>query len=638
MNTLTKHFLLLVFLVAIVPAAFAQDVTPLEDVVISAYKSNILYGQSSSVSIITSRDIEQGGYRFVSDALQAVPGLTLVQTSPLGGTASVFIRGAKIGNMAVLIDGVKVNDPSSIERTFDFATLTTDSIERIEIIKGPHSSIYGSDATGGIINIVTKRGQGKPTVTLNLYGGSYYTTQQSANISGGDSYFNYSFTAGQFSAKGYSKAAKPDNATKPFDDDPFFQQYAMGKCGFSPLQSLLIDAGFTAKQSHIALDDGALTDDQNSTEKRKELSGYTHIEHTITTFWKQTITVNASQIQRKYDDFDDDGAGFDDIGQDNHYTGTIANAEWLHTFTLKDINTLIVGASYEKEYSKVQDYLASSKLTNDNATAGLFAQDHVTIANIFYCTAGVRADKNQVFGWQQSFTVSPAIVVPVVKTKLKGNWGKGYKAPSLYQIYGDGGVYVAQNKDLKTEKSIGYDIGFEQPLFDMLKIGVTYFENKYRDMIDYDSSTWPRKYINKSKVKTYGYESSVSFTPFKALTLSGGYTYLKAIDEETDKQLPRRPVHQGNGSVTFTTDKLSLSVIGTYLGKRKDSYYDSSSFSTVNVTLDGYFTVDLALQYALTPQLTVNAKAENIADKKYQQVYGYTMPGRSFYIGLKAIL
>jgi len=629
MNTLTKHFSLLFFFVAIVNAAFAQDVTPLEDVVISAYKSNILYGQSSSVSIITSKDIEQGGYRFVSDALQAVPGLTLVQTSPLGGTASVYIRGAKTGNMVVLIDGVKVNDPSSIERTFDFATLTTDSIERIEIIKGPHSSIYGSDATGGIINIVTKRGQGKPTVTLNLYGGSYYTTQQSANISGGDSYFNYSFTAGQFSAKGYSKAANPGNATKPFDDDPFFQQYAMGKCGFSPLQSLLIDAGFTAKQSHIALDDFAQTDDHNSTEKRKELSGYTHIEHTITTFWKQTITVNASQIQRKYDDFDDDGHGFDDFGQDNRYTGTIANAEWLHTFTLKDINTLIVGASYEKEYAKVQDYLASSKLTNDNATAGLFAQDHVTIANIFYCTAGVRADKNQIFGWQQSFTVSPAIVVPVVKTKLKGNWGKGYKLPSLYQIYGDGGVLTAQNKDLKPEKSTGYDAGFEQPLFDILKINVTYFENKYRDMIDYDLSTWPGKYINKSKVKTYGYESLVSFTPFKALTLSGGYTYLKAIDEETDTQLPRRPVHQGNGSVTFTTDKLSLSVIGTYTGERKDSG---------NVTLDDYFIADLALQYALTPQLTVSAKAENIADKKYQQVYGYTMPGRSFYIGLKAIL
>jgi len=638
MNTLTKHFLLLLFLVAIVTAAFAQDVTPLEDVVISAYKSNILYGQSSSVSIITSKDIEQGGYRFVRDALQAVPGLTLVQTSPLGGTASVYIRGAKTGNMVVLIDGVKVNDPSSIERTFDFATLTTDSIERIEIIKGPHSSIYGSDATGGIINIVTKRGQGKPTVTLNLYGGSYYTTQQSANISGGDSYFNYSFTAGQFSAKGYSKAAKPDNATKPFDDDPFFQQYAMGKCGFSPLQSLAIDAGFTAKQSNIALDDAAQTDDHNSTEKRKELSVYTHIEHTITTFWKHTITVNASQIQRKYDDFDDDGAGFDDFGADNRYTGTIANAEWLHTFTVKDINTLIVGASYEKEYSKVQDYLASSKLSNDNATAGVFAQDHVTIANIFYCTAGVRADKNQVFGWQQSFTVSPAIVLPVIKTKLKGNWGKGYKSPSLYQIYGDGGVYTAQNKDLKPEKSTGYDAGFEQPLFDILKINVTYFENKYRDMIDYDSSTWPGKYINKSKVKTYGYESLVSFTPLKALTLSGGYTYLKAIDEETDKQMPRRPVHQGNGSVTFTTDKLSLSVIGTYTGKRKDSYYDSSTFSTVNVTLDDYFTLDFTLHYALTPQLTLNAKAENIANMKYQQVYGYTMPGRSFYVGLKAIL
>lgn len=629
MNTLTKHLLLLLFFGAIVPAVFAQDVTPLDDVVISAYKSNILYGQSSSVSIITGKDIEKGGYRFVSDVLQAVPGLTLVQNSPLGGTASVYIRGAKTGNMVVLIDGVKVLDPSNIERTFDFGTLTTDSIERIEIIKGPHSTIYGSDATGGIINIVTKRGQGKPTVTLNLYGGSYYTTQQSANISGGDSYFNYSFTAGQFSANGYSKAAKPKTATKPFDDDPFFQQYAMGKFGFSPLQSVLIDAGFTAKQSHISLDDFALTDDQNSTEKRKELSGYTHIEHTITTFWKHTITLNASQIQRKYDDFDDDGVGWDDFGQDNRYTGTIANAEWLHTLTVKDINTLIVGINYEKEYSKVQDYLALSTIKNDNATVGFFAQDHVNIANIFYCTAGVRADKNEIFGWQQSLTVSPAIVVPVIKTKLKGNWGKGYKVPSLYQRYGDGGVNTAPNKDLKPEKSTGFDAGFEQPLFDVVKFGVTYFENRYRDMIDYDSSSWPGKYINKSKVKTYGYESMLSFTPFKALTLSGSYTYLKAIDEETNKQLLRRPTHQGSGSVTINADKLSISCIGTYTGKRKDSG---------NVPLDDYFTADIALQYALTPQLTFNAKAENITNKNYQQVYGYTMPGRSFYIGLKAIL
>ncbi|MGB4270270.1 MAG: TonB-dependent receptor [Spirochaetota bacterium] len=625
---------------AIAPAVFAQEsAIPLEDVVVSAYKSGITYGQSSSVSIITSKDIEQGGYRFVSDVLQTVPGLSIVQNSTLGGTASVFIRGAKTGNAVVLIDGVKVLDPSTIERTFDFGTLTTDSIERIEIIKGPQSALYGSDATGGIINIVTKRGQSKPQVAISLYGGSYYTTQLSANVSAGDSSFNYSLTAGQLSAKGYSRATKPSTATTPFDDDGFYQRYILGKCGYTPIQSLHIDAGFTAKESDIELDDYSLTDDANSFENRKELSGYTQLEHVIAPYWKHSLTVNASSTVRTYDDFDDDGnTGFSDFGADNRYTGTIANAEWMHTFTLKDINTLSIGIHYEKEFSKVQDYLVSSKITQDNSTTGLFVQNHLNASNILYITAGVRADNNAIFGWQQSYNIAPALVIPVVKTRCKGNWGKGYKAPSLYQIYGDGGSSVLGNKDLQPEENTGYDIGIEQPISNFIKCEVVYFANNYRNMIEYDSSSWPGKYINIDKITTKGWEGNVTIQPFEALTISGGYTYLNAIDESTDEQLLRRPKHQGYGSVNVTINNFSISCIGTYIGKRKDAYFDSSTFTTITKNLDSYIKLDTALNYALTPQITISAKVENITNKKYQQVYGYNMPERSFYVGLKATL
>lgn len=622
--------ILLSLFLAITPAAFAQEETQLEDLIISAYKSGITYGQSSSVSIITSKDIEQGGYRFVADVLQQVPGLTLVQNSTLGGTASVFIRGAKTGNTVVLIDGVKVLDPSNIERTFDFGTLTTDSIERIEIIKGPQSVLYGSDATGGIINIVTKRGQSTPKVTLSMYGGSYYTTQLSGNVAAGDNTFNYSFTAGQVSSKGYSRAAKPSTATTPFDDDGFYQRYAIGKFGFTPLQTLTIDAGFTAKQTNLDLDDFAETDDANSFEKRTELSGYTQIEHTISKFWKHSITANVSQTIRKYDDFDDDGSlGFSDFGADNRYTGTIAHTEWLHTLSADNVNTFSIGISYEKEYSKVQDYLASSKLSNENSVAGVFAQDHVNVGNIFYLNAGVRADKNELFGWQKSFTASPAVVIPVIKTKLKGNVGKGYKAPSLYQIYGDGGNFVTENKDLKPEENIGYDFGIEQSIFDKVTFSIMYFSNKYRNMIDYDSGSLPGKYVNISKVTTQGYESSISVKPMEALTLSGVYTYCKAIDESTDTQLLRRPKHYGYGSASVHIEKFDISFIGTYVGKREDSG---------NKTLKEYFKADIAAQYALIPQLIFTAKAENITNKKYQQLYGYNVPERSFYIGAKSTL
>ncbi len=626
-------------ILAITPLAFAQtDEIPLEDVIVSAYKGNIPYGQSSSVTIITQQDIAQGSYRFVADVLNTVPGLTLVQNSTLGGTTSVFIRGAKTGNTVVLIDGVKVLDPSTIERTFDFGTLTTDSIERIEIIKGPQSVLYGSDATGGIINIVTKRGQSTPKVTLSMYSGSYYTTQLSANVAAGDSSFNYSFTAGQVSAQGYSRAVKPSTATTPYDNDGMYQRYVLGKFGFTPFNSMTIDAGFTAKETNLDLDDYALTDDANSFENRKEVSGYTQIEHTITQFWKHCITVSLSHTIRKYDDFDDDGAGSDDFGADNRYTGTIAHTEWLHTFKANNINTLIAGVSYEKEFSTLQDYLTSSKLKNNNSMTGVFAQNHFNAHNIVYLTAGVRADHNKLFGWQKSFTVSPALVMPVVKTKFKGNWGKGYKSPSLYQIYGDGGIFVSENKDLLPEENTGYDIGIEQPIGKVIRFDVVYFTNKYRNMIDYDSSSWPGKYVNIGRVTTQGYESSVSIKPLEALTLTGGYTYCEAIDESTDKQLLRRPNLQGYGSVSIHIASLDISLIGIYIGDRKDTYYDSSTFSSIDVKLKGYFKADISAQYALTPNVTINAKAENITNKKYQQVYGYNTPQRSFYIGAKATL
>ncbi|MEJ5362397.1 MAG: TonB-dependent receptor [Spirochaetota bacterium] len=623
---------------AIAPAVFAQEETPLEDVIISAYKSTISYGESSSVCIITSKDIEQGGYRFVSDVLQTVPGLTLVQNGTLGGTASVFIRGAKTGNTVVLIDGVKVLDPSTIERTFDFGTLTTDSIERIEIIKGPQSVLYGSDATGGVINIVTKKGAGKPSITLSTYAGSYYTTQQSAHIRGGDSSLNYSFAVGQAAAQGYSRAAKPSTTT-PFDDDGFYQRYALGKFSYTPFTAVTIDAGFTAKETDLDLDDYALTDDANSYENRKEMSGYTQLEHTIATFWKHSINASVSRTIRSYNDFDDDGnTGWADFGADNRYTGTIAHAEWLHTFTLQDINTVNIGIAYEKEFSKVEDYLTSSKITNDIDVIGFFAQDHVKISKLFYVIAGIRADNNTIFGWQQSYTVSPAVILPVVKTKLKGNWGKGYKAPSLYQIYGDGGSSVLGNKDLQPEENTGYDIGIEQPISNFIKCEVVYFANNYRNMIEYDSSSWPGKYINIDKITTKGWEGNVTIQPIETLTISGGYTYLNAIDESTDEQLLRRPKHQGYGSVNVTINNFSISCIGTYIGKRKDAYFDSSTFTTITKNLDSYIKLDTALNYALTPQITISAKVENITNKKYQQVYGYNMPERSFYVGLKATL
>lgn len=617
-------------------AVYAQNAIPLDDVVVSASKMDIPVSQSASAQIITKEDLEKGGYAFVSDALGIVPGIGVTQNGAIGGTASVFVRGAKTGNLAVLVDGVKINDPSTIERTFDFGTLSVDSIERIEIIKGPQSVLYGSDATGGIINIVTKKGQGKATATLAAAGGSFYTTLLSANVAGSESSFHYSLTLGTIASEGYSKAERLSAAVKSFDDDGFYQRSAVGRFGFSPFDVLCIDAGFTARQTKLDLDDGAFLDDQNSFENRKEFSGYLRATHDIADFWKHSITVNGAQTKRQYDDFDDDGIGFDDFGMESVYTGTNLHGEWLHTFTVKDLNTLIIGASIEQEKYNFRDDLTDSTLRYDAWTVSFFAQDHLSVAKMIYVTAGSRLDKHETFGWEQSYNASSALIVPVIRTKLKGNWGKGYKAPSLYQIYGDGGVYTKENSDLKPEENTGFDAGIEQPLLNIATVSACYFTNKYRNMIVADTS-FPAKYVNVGRVKTSGYEASATIKPIEYIALTGGYTYLKAIDEDKDEQLLRRPKHQAYGVVGISLQKLSISITGTYVGRRSDSYYDSASKTTVHVKNESYFKADIAVQYTFMPKLTISARIENITNKEYQQVVGYAMPGRSFYVGAKGM-
>ncbi|MCX7679967.1 MAG: TonB-dependent receptor [Spirochaetes bacterium] len=630
---------ILFFVFAAEFASFAQSEIPLEDVLVSAYKMDIPIGQSTAAYVLTHKELEQNGYAFVVDALQSVPGIAITQNGALGGTASVFIRGAKTGNMVVLIDGVKINDPSTIERTFDFGTLLTDAIDRIEIIKGPQSVLYGSDATGGVINIVTKRGHGKPTFTVEASGGSFSTSHLSARVAGTSNGLDYSLTVGQISSQGYSKAAKPDYATKPFDDDGFYQQFAMGRFGFAQSRGLSFEFGFSTRKTDLAIDDGAFVDDPTSFENRKEISSFARSIHQLTEFWKHSISLDYSFIKRSYNDFDDDGdSGFVDFGSDNYYVGSNAHGEWVHTVVMKDVNTLLFGTAYEREQYKYHDEILETERKNDAFNVGFFVQDHIHIEKLLYVTLGIRSDRHEMFRWHQSYNASCMVVIPGVKTKLKGNWGRGYKAPSLYQIYGDGGTYVLENKGLKPEENTGFDVGIEQPLFNIAVLQAGYFQNKYKNMVDVTSQPqYKYKYENIGNVKTNGIEATATVKPFDFLNFTGGYTYLKAIDEDKDERLLRRPTHHAYANVALLFQKVNISVTGTYVGNRNDAYYDSLTFNTIKVTNEKYFKYDLAMQYAVTEKLTLTAKAENITNEKYQQVVGYEMPQRSFFVGLKGI-
>ena len=600
--------------------------TTLEPVIVTATRVEIPLGEvGSSVTLITREEIESQQAVHLLDVLRSVPGLDVARSGGLGQQASVFLRGANSAHTLVLVDGIEVNDPSDSGRSFDFAALPAENIDRIEIVRGSGSALYGSDAMGGVINIITRKGSGKPQFSLSAEGGSFKTHQEKFSVSGGTERVNYSVSGSSHISDGISAASKESGNS---ERDGYDRKSLSARLGLTPTDTLDIDFFYRYLDAEADLDNfgGPNGDDPNYTSDSRSTSfrAQAHLS-LFDSFWEQTLGFSLTDNDRSYKNDTDVDHPLDSLR--SQYDGQMSKVDWQHNLNLSQSNMLTIGAEYEEETTKSRYFSTSlwgdyvDEFSEKSAhTVGYYLQDQIWLGDNFVATGGLRIDDNSRFGTHDTYRVTASYSVPSTGTRFKATYGTGFKAPSLFQLFSSYG-----DIDLDPETSKGWDAGVEQSLWDeRILLDATYFENDFKDLIDYDLVT--SSFQNIGKAQTSGLELNLSIRPVDELTVSAGYTYTKTENLVTGEELLRRPRNKYNLNLNYRfLQRGDVNLNAIYVGKRTD-------FG--NVPLAAYTVVNMAASYNVTENLRLTGRIENLFNADYEEVSGYGTPGIAGYLGM----
>jgi len=591
----------------------------LGEVIVAATKTEQYQAEvGSSTTVITAEELKKKGKRTVLEVLRDVPGVSVAQSGAFGGLTSVYLRGSKSGHTLVLIDGIELNDPMKADRSFDygFAHLLIDNIERIEVVRGPQSTLYGSDAIGGVINIITKKGKGKPKWEALFEGGSDNTFKETLALSGSEDKLNFSFSLLRLDSDGVSQTADTS------EDDGYENITFSTRLGYEILEDANLDFALRFTDAEYDYDNRAYQDDPNKVGWWRNIAGKIAFDQAINSFWDHRFSFSYSQTRRKYKDEPDSVDTADNTH--NWFKGEMKKLEWQHNVYPVDWSTLTCGFEYEQERGFGDGRASTNRLdrkTVDNG--GCYFQNQFRLWESLYITPGLRVDEHELFGTETLYKVSTAYLILQTRTRLKGNWGTGFKAPSLYQLYHPSYGDTA----LAPDESKSYDFGFGQRFWnDKISFDLTYFHNDFKNMIAYSSGS----YRNIDNAETKGVELECSFKPIEVLTIGANYTYTKTEDKDTGKKLARRPRKQAGVDLNWTfLEKGNVNLTTSYIGSRWDN-------SANTLKAKAYTKVDLCASYNLTETFQIFGRIENLFDKKFQQVRGYANPGASFYGGAKA--
>jgi len=637
-----RKLLVVLFPLSILVPAFGQDASKEKpepqssDVVITASRlEEPTRDVASSITSIPAIDVKNGQHRMVTDALREVPGLDTVQAGARGGTTSVFLRGAASAQTLVLIDGIEANDPIDANRGFNFANLTTDNVERIEVLRGPQSVLYGSDAMGGVINIITHRGSGDPHATFMLEGGSFSTYRGSVGVSGGSKTVNYSFGASRSQSQGISAA---DERLGNHEKDGYLNDTFSGRIGVTPLPYFDIDFVARAMQGHSEIDNGggAGQDDPNHTfDSSQYLFRVAPRLMLFDGFWEQTLAFSVTNSK-----FDDNNP-LDSMNGPNFTFSTFSSQlvalDWQHNLYLNPSQTLTIGLSFEQESGEDSGASGSAfgpfnfEFGPESVwTRSAYAQYRVHLWERLTVTGGARVDDHKEFGTHETYRGTGAYLLEETSTKFRATVGTGFKAPTLFELFDP----TFGDPTLKPEESTGWDAGVDQSLIDgKVTTSVTYFRNDFTNLIDFDGSLGPAgRYVNTGRAKTDGVEVGLRVDVLKELVLRLNYTFTDTENKVTKEDLIRRPRHKAGFRADYDlTPAIHVNTSVLFVGKRTDN--DFSTFPASTLTLDSYTLWNLGASWRITDQIEVFARGENLTDKKYEEVFGFGTPGAAGYVG-----
>ncbi|WP_347304102.1 TonB-dependent receptor [Croceibacterium sp. TMG7-5b_MA50] len=566
-----------------------------------------------AVTVIDRDMIEQRQTIAISDLLATTPGVTVTRNGGLGTLTSLRIRGGEGDQTLVLIDGVRVNDPAAPGGGFDFASLLATNVERVEVLRGPNSVPWGSQAIGGVVNIMTKAPSEGLQARGNVEYGSMDTLFASSGVSGSSGIVSGALTGGYLRTDGISAfdgGAERDG----------YRQYgasARGEVAFTPDLGLDL-RGFWA-DSRTDLDGFpapafafADTDEYSTAE---ELYGYAGLHADILDGrWRNTIAFQIANVDR--DNYDRD-AGAEPLfltrGRSERYT-------YKGDIDAMDRVRLIVGAEHED--TRFSDGVQGFS----RGTTSVWAEAITTPLNPLTITGAIRHDDDDAFGGRTTFGANAALAVRA-GTVLRGSYAEGFKAPTLYQLYAP----FYGTASLRPETAESWDVGVEQRLLgDALLASATWFHRDTVNQIDFDPLTFT--YSNIARTHANGLEIGLVARPVEGLTLAGSYSLIDTENRSVGfegNQLARRPRHSGSVSADYRF------AFGLSLGGTVQLVGDSFDNAANTARLDGYTLVAVRAEMPVAERWSIYGRVENAFDEEYQVVRGYGTIGRAVHGGVR---
>jgi vitamin B12 transporter len=619
--TVKKFFFSTTAIALCLTSALAQEIA----VVTATRVATPLNQVASSITLVDQTEIEARQLRSLPDILATVPGLNVVRSGGLGGQTSLFTRGTNSNHTKILLDGIDIADTTTPAGATDLGKLLSGDIARVEVLRGPQSGLYGSDAIGGVVNLITKAGAGPLTLEGSAEAGSFDTFNQSASVSGSESAFNYRATLQHVRAG--ATPVTPLNLLPPGQarkDDAFDNVTASTRLGLDVTQGL--DLGLTARWSQSlakvtgdAFDPITFASFPSPAQTRIVRQNWAArgTAHWDLTWLDQTLGFAYSSGQSRTAD-PDNGA--------SATSGDRIKVDWQGNIPLAEGHLLVLGA----ETARDAVHLPVSAGYTTNAGFAEINSDF----GFLQASASLRYDDNSQFGDKLTWRIAPSIRLGDSGFRLKGSVGTGFKAPSLDQLYHDyPAFFFFANPNLKPETSTGYEIGLDGEAFG-LTAGATWFHNQIENLIAPDMFFTTS--INIGKARTEGAEIFVGWQPLEAVRLRADYSFVESVDETTNLALIRRPNHKASltGSWQFRPDA-DLSATLLYIGPWIDG---SRDFSVPRLKTDGYMTFNLAARWQATERFTLFVRGDNLFDEIYQNPVGFLGPERAFYVGVAAKL
>ncbi len=585
---------------------------------------------TGSVTVVTNEEMQRNQWRTVQEVLRYVPGVSVQQSGGPGTQTSVFVRGANSNQTLVLIDGINVSDPASGSGAVDFAHFLTENLDRVEIVRGPMSTLYGSQAIGGVINMVTKAGKGPMNGQAFTELGTRMQTNSGAYVRGSEGRFNYNFTLAGTYAPG--ETIVPGRFTPPggyIDLDSYRNITAASRMGIVIDDSTNLTWFSRYIDSQVKFDQVGL-EDPNATEfsqqffNRLELDG-----NYFDGRWKPVFGISYTSIYRHDQDFPSLQNPFPFV-QDAYYNGRRLQADWKNQIGISEQFDLVAGIDYDRSwaYSNTDGAQAWGTM----GQTGFYGQLRGNFIKNLTVTLGGRVDVNDIYGTVSTWRAGATYLFADTDTRFKASYGTAFKAPSLFELYGTG-LFCGGNVNLRPEYNKGYEFGVEQGLYNKkVSVGLTYFFNSFSNLVQCPPPF--TTLMNVAKAQSEGVEAFIKMQPVNWLDLNADFTYMNAQDQYYTP-LVRRP--QNSFSLRAEVRPWDGVRLGMGLSQVSGRYdFSVTAFQPTIIQPSNYTLLRFTAAYDVRPNVELFARVENVLNQSYEEPEGFQAPYIQAFFGIKA--